>query len=143
MYSVLDVARYVVSKAIRDKTPITNMELQNLLYLIQREFLRVKGKAAFRESIEAWQFGPVVLEAYYYFSGAGAMPITICNMENIPDIDEADMRMIDTQIEAARKRMSYEVSINITRKGGAWDRTYRNGEGDNAIIPLDAIKEYG
>ena len=143
MYPVLDVARYVVSKSIADKQPITNMELQNLLYLIQREFLRVKGKAAFRESIEAWQFGPVVLEAYYYFSGAGAMPITICNMEKNPKIDEADMRMIDTQIEAARQKRPYEVSMNITRKGGAWDRTNRNGEGDKEIIPWDAIKEYG
>lgn len=134
------LANYIVAKCIKDKEPITNLELQKMLYLIQREFLRVKGKPAFTESIEAWDFGPAIPSVYYYFSGAGAMSISICDMENILEIDETDKRIIDRLIESKRGLMPWELSADINRKGGAWDKTYRDGDGNKAVIPVKQIR---
>ena len=63
MYSALNVAKYIIDKCTRENYPISNLQLQKILYYIQREFLQ-RGPKAFPEEIEAWQFGPVVPEVY-------------------------------------------------------------------------------
>lgn len=65
-----------LSKCILDNCPITNLQLQRILYLVQRNFLQKRGCPAFEDSIQAWQFGPVIPCVYYYFCGFGAMPIS-------------------------------------------------------------------
>lgn len=57
MYSVLDVARYVVARSNRAGA-ISNLKLQKVLYFIQAEFLVVQNMPCFAEQIEAWDFGP-------------------------------------------------------------------------------------
>lgn len=59
MYSALDLSTYIVSKCIKDHSPISNLQLQKILYYIQKEFLK-NDDIAFSDDIEAWQFGPVV-----------------------------------------------------------------------------------
>ena len=63
MYSALELSKYIVTKCINDGEPISNLQLQKILYYIQRDFLR-QGEAAFSDTIEAWQFGPVVPNVY-------------------------------------------------------------------------------
>lgn len=74
MYSALNMAKYIIDKCTRDKYPISNLQLQKILYYIQKEFLQ-HGSMAFPENIEAWQFGPVVPEVYRQYCGFGALPI--------------------------------------------------------------------
>ena len=38
MYSALDVSKYIVSKCTRDGHPISNLQLQKILYYVQRAF---------------------------------------------------------------------------------------------------------
>ena len=57
----LDVAKYMVTKCVQDKCPISNLQVQKILYFIQKDFLQ-NGSEAFSDDIEAWQFGPVVPE---------------------------------------------------------------------------------
>jgi uncharacterized phage-associated protein len=42
-----------------DQHPISNLQLQKILYYIQKTFLE-NGMVAFDDEIEAWKFGPVV-----------------------------------------------------------------------------------
>ena len=46
MYSALELSKYIVTKCINDGEPISNLQLQKILYYIQRDFLR-QGEAAF------------------------------------------------------------------------------------------------
>ena len=57
MCPVLELSKYIVMKCIKDNHPISNLQLQKILYYIQREFLQKLGMLAFSESIEAWPFG--------------------------------------------------------------------------------------
>lgn len=66
MYSVLDVARYVIARSNRAGA-ISNLKLQKVLYFIQAEFLVVQNTPCFAEQIEAWDFGPVVPMVYYRY----------------------------------------------------------------------------
>lgn len=75
MYSVLDVARYVVARSNRAGT-ISNLKLQKVLYFIQAEFLVVQDAPCFAEQIEAWDFGPVVPVVYYRYRTMASAHLT-------------------------------------------------------------------
>ena len=40
MYSALSMAKYIIDKCTKDEYPISNLQLQKILYYIQREFLQ-------------------------------------------------------------------------------------------------------
>ena len=67
MYQVIDVAKYIILYCKRNGYAISNLKLQKLLYFVQAQFLVQLNIRAFDSRIEAWDFGPVVPEAYQYF----------------------------------------------------------------------------
>lgn len=145
MYPVLELAKYIVVKCIKDKHPISNLQLQKILYYIQREFLQKLGKPAFTESIEAWPFGPVVPDVYYYFCGAGAMRIGVCDepIEEIQSMPEEYRLMIDSIIENKRGLNPWDMVSETHKPGGAWDSVYKGGYGNRSTIPVSKIRELG
>lgn len=139
MYTAVDLSKYIVNKCIADSHPISNLQLQKILYYIQVEFLR-RGQPAFRDPIEAWQFGPVVPNAYYYFCGFGAMRITECYNGAAQPLGE-DKNIIDEIVLEKSAMNPWQVVADTHKPGGAWDRIYRDGEGNHQIIPLAIISE--
>lgn len=143
MYMAVQLARYIVSKCIQDGCPISNLQLQKILYYVQKEFLK-SGKPAFSDDLEAWQFGPVVPSVYYRFCGFGAMPITFFgNNESLIEIDPADRAVIDSVVEEKRSLPPWDLVEETHKPGGAWDRVYQNGNGNHQTIPTELIKEFG
>lgn len=67
LYSVIDIANYVIDYGSQNQKEITNLRLQKILYYIQGYFLKMYDKPAFNEEIVAWPYGPVVPEAYYTY----------------------------------------------------------------------------
>lgn len=75
--TALEAANYILTLADEEKGEIiSNLKLQKLLYYCQGYHLALFDKPLFAESIVAWQYGPVVREAYHYFKefGNGAIP---------------------------------------------------------------------
>lgn len=54
MYNAIDLSKYIVSKCVIDGHPISNLQLQKILYYIQKDFLQ-RDEVAFSDNIEAWQ----------------------------------------------------------------------------------------
>lgn len=52
-YSAVDLSKYIVYKCITEGQPISNLQLQKILYYIQREFLK-NDRIAFADDIQAW-----------------------------------------------------------------------------------------
>ena len=77
-YNVLDVCRHVINYSNENDYGISNLKLQKVLYFIQAYFVTNKKDHApcFDEKIEAWDFGPVVPEAYHEYKqyGSGDIP---------------------------------------------------------------------
>ena len=145
MYPALELAKYIVVKCIKDNHPISNLQLQKILYYIQREFLHRFGRPAFTESIEAWPFGPVVPDVYYYFCGAGAMRIGVCSNPSDEKLlmSEDDCRIIDSIIESKRILNPWDLVSETHKLGGAWDSVYRGGYGNRGTISLSQIRKLG
>lgn len=139
MYDAKDLSKYIVSKCVEDNCPVSNLQLQKILYYIQKDYLE-RGDIAFSDDIEAWQFGPVVPNVYYHFCGFGAMPITTSFNEKI---EEKDSLIINRIIEEKRLLNPWDLVHETHKPGGAWDQTYDNGNGNHKVISVDLIKAVG
>lgn len=140
MYTALNLSKYIVAKCIDDGHPISNLQLQKILYYIQKNFL-IRNDIAFSDDIQAWQFGPVVPNVYYFYCGYGAMPITtVCDRYKIEDKDE---EVINAIIEGKRKLDPWIMVAETHKENGAWDQIYKNGQGNHEIIPTYLIKAVG
>ena len=140
MYNAMELSTYIVSKCIKEDCPISNLQLQKILYYIQKAFLN-RGDRAFSDNIEAWQFGPVVPNVYDHYCGYGAMPISFSSIKY--DVAKEDKQLIDSIVESKRVLAPWDLVEETHKKGGAWDKTYKNGSGSHEVIPTELIKAVG
>lgn len=140
IYDALDIAKYVVNKCTTDKCPITNLQLQKILYFLQKKNLVDYGKCLFADDIQAWQFGPVVPDVYYQFCGFGSGSIT---MNYSIKLDETDIQMINPTVEDKRTKNPWDLVSETHAPGKAWDITYKNGLGNRKVISPELIRTKG
>lgn len=74
IYDAIDVADYIVYKNIDEL--ISTIKLVKLLYFIQAYYLVNEQRVCFRDPIEAWDFGPVIVEVWREYAryGSGTIP---------------------------------------------------------------------
>lgn len=139
MTTAIELAKYIVNKCVEDGCPITNLQLQKILYYIQRDYLKKCNTRAFMDHVEAWQFGPVVPAVYYEYCYYGAMPI-VNRYDNTRDMDIDDLDMVDRIVEEKRDLEPWDMVNDTHKPGGAWDRTYNSGIGNHSIISIELIR---
>lgn len=157
MYNVLDVCRYAINYSNDKEYGISNLKLQKILYFIQACFLTNTESQApcFREKIEAWDFGPVVPEAYREYKQYGSSNIP--TIVSFVDFDEEDLwntRRIDYDgdIIALSDKMLINAVIDKFADYSATDLvtlTHNQAPWKNAYVPyqnneitVESIKEY-
>ena len=140
-YQAMKIANDIIRKCSEDGCPITNLQLQKIMYFLQREYLQSKNVPLFDDEIQAWQFGPVVPEVYYRYCVFGAMPITI--IDKMADLNKCDAYIINPIIEEKRKLYPWDLVEETHQEGGAWDTVYDNGRGNRKVIPTEFIKARG
>lgn len=138
-YEAVHIAKYIINKCTIDQHPISNLQLQKILYCIQRDFLK-NDMLAFDDDFEAWQFGPVIPEVYYLFCGFGAIRI---RMKYNLDIGSDYAALINPIIERKRLLNPWDWSEDINATGKAWDKVYSNGNGNHKTIPKQIVKNIG
>lgn len=137
MYKAIDIAKYVIKKAISFNRPISNLQLQKILYYIQGILLAKNGEGIFSENIEAWQYGPVIPEVYYAFNKYASSEIINDYDINI-QFDEEDKTIIDSIIEEKSRLNAWRL-VSDTHKEDPWKNIYK---GSNVIIKNEDIKRY-
>ncbi len=157
MYHVLDICRYVINYSNEQDYGISNLKLQKILYFIQAYFLTntEKKDPCFSERIEAWDFGPVVPEAYQEYKQYGSSNIPmissylcfdqsdIWNTQRIR-YDEKRIREPDKQLiqNVIHKFADYSATdlVTLTHNQAPWKDAYvphMNNE-----ITVEAIRNY-
>lgn len=137
-YNVSDVARYVINYVNKNDDLISNLKLQKVLYFIQAKFLTDIGYPCFKEEIEAWNFGPVILSIYreYKRYGAGYIPpiekfyvysddIFECKYVEYSDsvIDDCDKEAINEMIDKCAVYSATQL-VNITHNQTPWKKAF-------------------
>lgn len=138
MYKALDLASYIIGLCIDEQEYISNLQLQKILYFIQKKFLKERNEIAFAEPIEAWKHGPVVPEVYYRYCASGSMSIVFAIKRGI--VEEQDKQLIDSVVREKRKMSPWELVDETHVKGGAWDKVFKGGIGYGKVIPPELIK---
>lgn len=141
VYRAVDIADYVVSRCI-DTSPISNLQLNKILYFIQRDFLQRTPDGLFREDFEAWQFGPVVPEVYYRYCGFGGAFI-LGRPQTVIKLDKNEERKVLEIVDSKSRLMPWELVKDTHKEGHAWDLIYKNGSGAHRVIPKYLIKVNG
>lgn len=75
MNQIRNIAKYLIYKSNKLNKPITNLELQILLYALQQEYTKIYNNALFYDMIDISTPFPRVNVIYYHFAGFGAIPI--------------------------------------------------------------------
>ncbi len=139
MYKVLDVAQYVIERCNSQGRSISNLKLQKILYFVQAQYLVSTGNKCFCEEIEAWDFGPVIPEAYHHYKAYGSANIPTFAKRNSKIISSNDRMVIDEIIDECSKR-SASALVQITHNQAPWKNNYVPGQ--NNTIPAAEIRKY-
>lgn len=142
MRSAMDVAKYIIDFNNRSDTPVSNIQLQKILYYVQMNFYGHLNKPAFYEDIEAWRYGPVVRSVYDKYSVYGASDICLMYPEVRRIFSGQESEIADWVITACIDVGAWSLAEKSHIKGGPWDKTYRGGLGDKKVIPKEDLIVY-
>lgn len=133
----LDVAAYIINLCIDEGNPVSNLQLQKIMYFTNSFYLKNNGKQLITdEPFEAWQFGPVIDNVYHKYSIYGGNPIINKQNYDIKTEIMADLRNVIINLS----NVSSWSLVNLSHsKDGAWDKTYQNGLGNHKIIDENLI----
>lgn len=145
MYKALSVAHYVIERCNNQNMGISNLKLQKLLYFIQAEFLvsTPNNAPCFEDTIEAWDFGPVIPTVYHHYKIYGSSIIP--SNDNDPlgpfyeNIAVSDQDIINRVIDETIGYTAFQL-VEITHQQAPWKNAYMHGY--NNVISNDSILAY-
>ena len=126
MYGAIEVANYIIEHEHSQKRIISNLKLQKLLYFVQANFLRILGIPCFSDKIEAWSFGPVVVNVYHAYKYYGGLDITKLKDDVEITISEEDVNIINDVLEMFSNTPLYEL-VDITKHQTPYIEARRRG----------------
>lgn len=135
MERALNIAKYIISYCSKIGRPVSNLQVQKILFFLQVEYYRTFGEWLFLDEIEAWSYGPVVREVYDVFFGYGGSKI-----DNVYEcnLDEEIINFINPIIEDLSKKNPWQLVEQTHKKGSSWDVTI-NKKGKYSIIDRELI----
>lgn len=139
MHDAIKVANYILSFSENQlNNPITNLQLQKILYYVQGMSLRLFKKQMFSNEIEAWRYGPVIPDVYYWFNNNSSDAITGVSSE-INDFMPQEIELINQVVT----QLVYIDPWDLVRKTHSeepWKKNYYPGV-NNKISEYD-MEEY-
>lgn len=142
-YQATDVANAIIRLSLAENRPLTNMQIQKLVFLAHGFFLAFQKRPLFHENIKAWKYGPVIPELYDSLRkyGAGMVESEILSpmSEGIPDNSPA-MQIIKRVYEVFKGWTGAQLSALTHEKGSPWDITWKRLPW--SIISVDEIRNF-
>lgn len=132
MYNILDIAMYVINYGVFINKPITNLQLQKVIYYIEKQYSEIFGESLFNEDYKVTEYGVIYSTLYNEFSEYSHRPIpkqeyivdVIFNSE-ICKLEVIKKSVSDIEIEEKIKSIIssvYNELINID----IWDLVKKN-----------------
>ncbi|WP_373845414.1 Panacea domain-containing protein [Clostridium sp.] len=138
MCRAIDIAKYIINRCIDIGRPISNLQLQKILYYVQGEFMKKNdGETLFQDNIEAWQYGPVVRDVYYAFNNYSSSNI-ITRQDRI-ELDECVKDIINPVIDSKSKLSAWDL-VKETHLQFPWQDTYDGTK--NKIITEEKMRKF-
>ncbi len=123
-----DVANVILARYRAKRRPISNLELQKLVYYCQAWCIALLNRTLFADRIEAWVHGPVIPSLYRRFKAFGWNPIT--EVPPATQLSPEATGLIDEVLRAYGKFKPWELE-RLTHQEAPWIRA-------RAGLPPDA-----
>ena len=127
---------------LRDGQETTPMHVIKLAYLCHGWMLGIHAHSLLSEPVEAWRYGPVVPSIHRRYKSFRANAIDTELVDRSSDLDDDQKRIMSDVIEAYREYEAWMLSSITHKRGTPWDKTYRWGLGEGAIIPNKLIRRH-
>lgn len=140
MVTSLKVANLFLCWANREGDLITNLRMQKLLYYAQAWHLVYFRNALFNETIEAWELGPVVPEAYREFKKFGYTSIKYReDGEEQKPFSSKQLEYLKSCYDTFMKFSAHEL-VNMTHNESPWANAYANAK--STVIEHKSMQEF-
>lgn len=138
--SAISLAHYVVETCYTNGHPVSNLQLQKILYFLQTVYCRAKNgkELLFCEEFQAWPYGPVLPNVYNEFSEYGGRIIEKKYGEGAP-CDSTAMIFINEGINVLSKKSPWDLVRLSHKKGMPWEQVYKDGKGYKQTIPNNLL----
>lgn len=138
MVEVIELSYFVIRRSKERNNPISHLQLQKLLFILQKMNLEKNKVPLFNEKIYAWDFGTMIKEVYNEFCVFSSLKIILSDFEYGKYLDKIELEdfLLDYIDEFSQKK-SWEIS---SIKNEIWEKVYDNGKGYKKIITLDDMK---
>ena len=133
------LSHYTVDKCEKDGKPISNLQLQKMMYFLQSVYCRAtKGNLLFKDPFEAWPYGPVLPEVYSEFSKYGGRLIHEQYNDNLW-LPFSVEKFINEGISILREKTPWDLVKTSHAPGSPWDIVWNGGLGFKKEIPNELI----
>jgi len=140
MKSCIDVANLFLKWANRDGDLITNLKMQKLVYYAQAWHLVYFKEILFKNTILAWDFGPVVPDVYHEFKCFSSSPIKYKESgEEENGFGKEQIKFLNACYGTFIKYSAFEL-VNMTHNEDPWKDAYKKGP-STEIFP-EAMRKF-
>lgn len=139
----LSAAQYILSAVTRSGDgSVTPMQLIKLVYIAHGYMLGTHGKPLLDESVEAWQYGPVVRSVYDAVKKHRSSPVPCVDGADSDFHFSSDEKAIMDKVAAVYGKHDGIVLSSATHKQGTpWQLTW-SANGKNASVSNDLIENF-
>lgn len=148
LYSPKSIANFFLDLAKSSGELISPMKLQKLVYYAHGWYAGYTGQPLIDETIEAWQYGPVISSLYHDFKqfGSGAINRKATNFDGVTfrEVPPPEDPVIRTFLQNVWSSYSPFTGLKLSElthsTDGPWDKTWKASNGTRGTdIPFEDI----
>ena len=142
MHTSFQIANWFIEKAKEENKKLYKTTVLKLAYIAHGYCLALYGKPLFEDKIEAWKFGPVILDLYFKFDKQNKNKFEADMIKNTSCVNDKESEIILKEVWKKYKGNSAkELSEKTHEKGTPWTNTVLL-KGLYNVIPNELIKQY-
>lgn len=133
--------RMLEACAQADASSVTPMQLLKLVYIAHGYMLGKHGRPLLNESVQAWEYGPVVPSVYQAIKSYRSSPVE--RVPSAPDhpFDADEIAIIELVAKAYGKHSGVVLSAATHKAGTPWQQTWAQW-GRSSAISNDIIEAF-
>lgn len=144
MHDSRTIANRFLALAAADGSALTPMQLLKLVYIAHGWSLGLTGRPLIKDTVEAWQYGPVLPRLYESIRHYRGAPVT----DSLPaplardELTEDEERFLGDVYRRYGQKDGLELSRLTHAPGSPWSKTYDEAASFGRPIPNDLIRAY-
>ena len=120
------------------------MKLVKLVYMAHGWMLGIYGRPLIEDTVEAWQYGPVIPDLYEQVKRFGEQPVILRHLhqaEDPEDFDHTELSIMDQVHDIYGKYPAMTLSAMTHSRGTPWKKVHGNRR-VGAVISNDLIEQH-